>query len=68
MATDKRERQRANRAEKQAQEAKVARRQKIFTRGRRILIWVLVIVAILLVSSWLAGGGGDSESLGTLLT
>ena len=68
MATDKRERQRANRAEKQAQEAKVARRQKIITRGRRILIWVLVIVAILLVSSWLAGGGGDSESLGTFLT
>ena len=67
MATDKRERQRANRAEKQAQEAKVARRQKIITRGRRILIWVLVIVAILLVSSWLAGGGADSESLGTFL-
>ena len=52
MATDKRERQRANREERRAEEAKVKRRQQMFTNIRRGAIWlILVIVAVVLAAT-----------------
>jgi hypothetical protein len=54
MATDKRDRQRANRAEKQAAEAKVKRRRDILAIVKRYALYALLIavalVAITLIS------------------
>jgi len=62
MATDKRDRQRANRAEKQAEEAKVVRRQKTFKTVRRIVIYGLLIAAALFLANLLLGGGSDEAA------
>jgi hypothetical protein len=51
MATDKRERQRQNRAVKQAQEAKIVRREKIIATARRVGLWVVVGVALLVLAN-----------------
>jgi hypothetical protein len=56
MATDKRERQRANRAQKQAEEAAVARKQKLVRWIRQGAIW-LVAVAVVFVLANLVWGG-----------
>ncbi len=45
MATDKRDRQRANRDEKKAAEAKVKRRQDVFALIKKWTIYGLLIVA-----------------------
>lgn len=51
MATDKRERQRANRAERQAADAKVMRRARFFARARKYGGYaLLIIIALLLVT------------------
>ncbi len=47
MASDKRERQRANRELKRAELAKTRRRQTMITRGRRIAISVVIGVLAL---------------------
>jgi hypothetical protein len=47
MATDKRDRQRANRAEKQAAEAKVKRRRDILAIVKRYALYALLIVVAL---------------------
>jgi predicted anti-sigma-YlaC factor YlaD len=49
MATDKRERQRANREEKKAVEAKQERRQKLWARVKKWTIYGVAIVVIYLV-------------------
>jgi hypothetical protein len=59
MATDKRERQRINRAAKQAAEAKAARRAKLLGRARRIGIWVAVVLVVFVLANIVFGGDGD---------
>ena len=51
MATDKRERQRANREQRRAEEAKVKRRQQAIVRARRIAIWLVAIVIALALAA-----------------
>ena len=67
MATDKRARQRANRAEKQAIEAKAARRAKAMRLARRIVVWGLIILALLVAANFFLGGGGGEDALGSEL-
>jgi hypothetical protein len=67
MGTEKRDRQRANRAEKQAAESKVARRQKTLKLVRRIVIYGLLAAAVLLLANLFLGGGeGDAAGLSQL--
>ena len=52
MATDKRERQRANRAEKQAAEAKVQRRQHYFALAKKYGGYaLLIVIGLMLVTN-----------------
>ena len=55
MATDKRERQRANREEKKAAEEKAAKRQKRFDQAKRYgfyaAIFIIALVALTLLTS-----------------
>ena len=50
MATDKRERQRQNRAEKQAAENKQKRRQNLINRVKRYSVWAVVFALLIIVS------------------
>jgi putative copper export protein len=56
MATDKRERQRAARAEKQAAEAKVKRRQDALAIVKRYAGYAALIVIALLVITFIGNG------------
>lgn len=47
MATEKRDRQRANREEKKVQEAKVKRRQQAYARIKKWTIYAVLIAASL---------------------
>jgi hypothetical protein len=49
MATDKRERQRANRAEKRAAEAKIQRRKRYFALAKKYGGYALLIVIALIL-------------------
>jgi hypothetical protein len=51
MASDKRERQRQNRAVKQEAEGKVARKQKTIDLTKRVAIWVAVGVVLILLAN-----------------
>jgi thiosulfate reductase cytochrome b subunit len=51
MATDKRERQRQNRAVKQAAENKAKRRQKVFYSAKRVAIWGIVFVVLVIIAN-----------------
>ena len=51
MATDKRERQRQNRAVKQAELGKEKRRQKVLDISKRIAIWAVIFVVLLIVAN-----------------
>ncbi len=55
MATDKRERQRQNRAVKQAAENKAKRRQNIIDRVRRIAIWAAAFVILVIAANLVWG-------------
>jgi hypothetical protein len=68
MATDKRERQRMNRAAKQAAEAKAARRAKLLGRARRIGIWVVLVLLVFVLANLVFGDDGNSTetTLGVL--
>ncbi len=46
MATDKRERQRQNRAAKQAEQAKIDRKRKVIATAKRVAVWVVVGLAL----------------------
>ena len=48
MATEKRDRQRANRAERQARDAKAKRRHDAFNLAKRWAWYALIIVAVVL--------------------
>jgi hypothetical protein len=51
MATDKRERQRQNRAVKQDELNKQKRRQKILNTAKRVAIWIAVFFVLLIVAN-----------------
>ncbi|MGA9596255.1 MAG: hypothetical protein WBV06_08865 [Acidimicrobiia bacterium] len=51
MATDKRERQRQNRAVKQVELNKVNRREKVLSTAKRVAIWVVVFFVLLIVAN-----------------
>ena len=51
MVSDKRERQRQNRAVKQAELNKVKRRRKIIDRTKRIAIWAVVFAVMLVLAN-----------------
>ncbi|MCP3995301.1 MAG: hypothetical protein GY722_09580 [bacterium] len=55
MATDKRERQRENRAVKQAAVNKHKRREKLIGRMKRYSVWV-VVFALLIIFSQIVWG------------
>ncbi len=62
MATEKRERQRANRQLRNEQDVRVDRRR---TRTRRIVIGVVAVVggvAVVLLLAWLVNRGGDDDT------
>jgi len=64
MATSKRDRQRANRDAKRLAADKVQRRRSVFTRARRIAVWAIAIIVVLILANLVFGGGGD-EALAT---
>ncbi len=66
MASEKRERQRANRDVKRAIESKSNRRQTVFKRARTFAIWAVVIAAVLFLANVVFGGDSDS-ALGPLI-
>jgi hypothetical protein len=54
MASEKRDRQRANRAEKQAAESKAKRRSDRFDIVKRYAVYAILIVVALLVIAFLS--------------
>jgi hypothetical protein len=62
MATSKRERQRANREAKLAAEKKVMRKQTLFQRSRRIAVWVVVGIVLLVIANLIWGGSDDTSA------
>ena len=69
MATDKRERQRANREAKQTELSKAKRRDDMLARAKRIGIWVAVGIVLFVIANLVWGGDSDSAAaaLGILL-
>jgi ABC-type Fe3+ transport system permease subunit len=55
MATDKRERQRQNRAVKQVEQSKQQRRQKVFELAKRIAIWAIAFLVLLVLANLVWG-------------
>jgi len=55
MASDKRERQRQNRAAKQQVQSKIDRKQKVLATIKRVGIWVVVGLALLVVANLVWG-------------
>jgi hypothetical protein len=51
MATDKRERQRQNRAVKQAEQSKIDRKDKTIALVKRVGVWVVVGVGLLVLAN-----------------
>jgi hypothetical protein len=55
MATDKRERQRQNRAVKQVEQSKHQRRQKVFDLSKRIAVWAVAFLVLLVLANLVWG-------------
>jgi hypothetical protein len=51
MATDKRERQRENRAAKQEEHNKTARKEKVMATAKRAAVWIVVGMALVLLAN-----------------
>ncbi len=62
MASDKRERQRANRELKRAELKKTRRRENIITRGRRIAIWVVVGIVLFVAAQFFFGSSDEAAA------
>ena len=56
MATEKRERQRANRELKKAEEAAAAKKASRMDRVKRIALWIGLLVIMLLAANFVFGG------------
>lgn len=54
MGTEKRDRQRANRAERKAAEAKVQKRERVFALVKRYAGYALLIIIALLVITYIS--------------
>jgi cell division septal protein FtsQ len=67
MATSKRERQRANREAKLAEEKKIQRKQSIFQRSKRIAVWVLVGIVLFVLANLIFGGSADAAAFAPLI-
>jgi hypothetical protein len=67
MATSKRDRQRANREAKLAAEKKVMRKQNLFQRSKRIVVWVVVGVVLLVIANLIWGGSDDTSAAGLIM-
>ena len=57
MATDKRSRQRENRAAKQAEAAAIARKERLIRRVRQISVWTVIIIGTFVLANLVWGGG-----------
>jgi len=55
MATDKRDRQRANREVKKAKRAKVDKRQRLFARVKKYSFYALIFVVSIVILRIIAG-------------
>ncbi len=55
MATDKRDRQRANRDVKKAEQAKVEKRRQLFARVKKYSFYALIFVASIVILRIVAG-------------
>jgi hypothetical protein len=66
MATDKRDRQRANRAQKQAEAEAAAKRERLKRRARQVLIWAVIVAAVLILANIVWGGDAETEALAFL--
>ena len=55
MATTKRERQRENRAAKQAEVNKQKRKEKLIARVKRYSVWAVVLSSLIIVSQMVWG-------------
>lgn len=51
MATDKRERQRANREQRKAEEAKLRRRRQLINTIRRGAIWLVGVIIVVVLAA-----------------
>ncbi len=51
MATDKRERQRANREQRKAEQAKLRRRRQLLNTIRRGAIWLVVVIIVVVLAA-----------------
>lgn len=67
MATDKRDRQRANREAKQAELHKVERRQEMLSRAKRIGIWVAVGLVLFIIANLVFAGDSDDAAAALLM-
>ena len=56
MATDKRERQRANRELKKAEEEAAAKKATRIARIKRLALWIGLLVLVLVVANFVFGG------------
>lgn len=64
MATEKRDRQRANREVKKAAEEKAAKKASTMDRAKKIALWVgLLIVALVIANLVFGGNESDVASL-----
>ncbi len=61
MGTEKRERQKANRAKRQAEEAKVARTSAVKRNVVRWIVIAIAAVAAVVVIAWIGGAFDDEE-------
>ena len=68
MPTGKRERQRANREVRRAEERRVHQKQRWIRLGRRVLIIAALVAVALFVLSLISGGGDDETTTTTAAT
>lgn len=64
MATEKRERQRANREERKAAEEKAAKKASTLDRAKKVALWIGLLIVMLVIANFVFGGGdGDVAAL-----
>jgi FtsH-binding integral membrane protein len=67
MASEKRERQRANREAKQAEVQKVQKRTETLSRAKRIAIWAVLGIVLFIIANLVFGGSNDDSALSAVL-
>ena len=64
MATSKRDRQRANREVKRAEEAAAAKKASRFDRAKRLALWVGLLIVMLVIANFVFGGDAAVSAAG----